>query len=390
MVRQSLYDVIVIGAGASGYACARAALSNNKTVLILDHASKSLQKVFVSGGGRCNFTNLEVSDQNYVSGKKGFCNFALERFSNQDFIALMKKYNLKFEKKNDTQLFAEKGSQAVIKMLEAETKNADKLFEIGIEKISKNKNFNVETNVGNFEGKNLVIATGGMSFSQLGASDFGYKIAKQFRHKVVPVRAGLVGLNFDSELLKSTANLKGVSLRVSVNCGDFSINDDILFTHFGLSGPAILQVSLYWQNGQEIIINFAPEIDIETFLKEKRDSSKGLRISSILNKIFPASLTQFFLQEKDIFVSEASNKTITEIAKKINSWTVVPSGSQGFKSAEITLGGVDVNEIDENTMESLKESGLFFVGEVLDVSGQLGGYNLQWAWSSGHLAGGSL
>lgn len=383
------FDVIIIGAGASGFCCAVSALAQQKTVAILEHNNFPLKKVKISGGGRCNFTNLNTKTHNYLtnSDTADLIKNTLEEFSPKDFIKLTKKHRIEVAEKNSGQLFTTTSSQDIINMLLLEAKKAQIFYNKEVKNIKKENNtFFIQTNKEEFSCKSVVIATGGLSYQTMGASDFGYKIAKQFGLKIIPYKPALVPFNLSYDIMKDIVKLKGVSLKAIVNCNGKKFKDNILFTHFGISGPAVLQSSLYWSTGVKVSINMLPDIEISEELKKLRDNSKGKKISNIIGKYLPNKLVEYLVGEKDCFVSEASNKTIETLAKKINNWGIVPIGTQGYKLAEVTSGGIDLNEIT-NTFETKKIKNLFFIGEVLDVTGQLGGYNLQWAWSSGFIAG---
>lgn len=382
------FDVIIIGAGASGLTCAYSALSHGKTVAILEHTPKKLRKVAISGGGKCNFTNLNANKDNYSSNNQHFCISALKQFTPYDMLDLINQNHIKYYEKTPNQLFCEKSSQAIIDLLNKLSSNAKFFYNTVFKNISKeNDKFVIETNQGIFISESLVIATGGASYPELGASEFGYQIAKQFGHKIIPYKPALVPLNLDNDIMSQTINLKGVAVAAQVQIKDKIFNDNILFTHFGLSGPAILQASLYWDKGDSLTINMLPSVDLFQYLKDLKNSSGKKQLSTILKGFFPERLVNFLLCGKDYILGEMSDKTITIIAQKVNNWQVTPIGTQGFRLAEVTRGGVDVNQISSQTMESKLVKGLFFIGEVLDVTGQLGGYNLQWAWSSGFTAG---
>lgn len=382
------FDVIIIGAGASGISCAMTALKNGKSVAILEHNGMSLKKVAISGGGKCNFTNLNTDSSHYLSENSNFVTSALKQFSPQDFIDLLHSYKIKFYEKAQGQLFLTSSSQTIMDMLMKETKKANFFYKTEIKKIFKENNlFTIETNNQLLQSKSLVVATGGMSYPNIGASDLGYKIAKQFGLKIIPYRPALVPFNLDNEILKDVYKLRGISVNAQISCNNFSIKESILFTHFGLSGPGILQVSSYWHKDEEITINLLPETNLYEKLLSLKNNSQKKKLSKIIGEYFPDRLVDFLVGGDDIFIAEASNKTLQKIATKVNTWKVTPASTRGFNVAEVTNGGVDTNEISSSTMEAKKVSGLFFVGEVLDVTGQLGGYNLQWAWSSGFTAG---
>lgn len=382
------FDVVIIGAGASGMACAIEASNRGKRVAILEHNNLALRKVAISGGGKCNFTNLKADSTHYASENPKFCISALKQFSPVDFMDLVMKHRIKFYEKTAGQLFCSSSSQEIIDMLKNEAKKAIIVYDAKIKSISKeNELFKIETNNDEYLAKSLVVASGGMSYPNLGASDIGYNIAKQFGLKIIPYKPALVPFNLDSELMREVIKLKGVALEARIKCAKFQIKENILFTHFGLSGPAILQASLYWNKGDVVQINLLPSINIYEELMQAKSNSVKKKISNLLRAYLPEKVVDFVMEKDDVFISEAGNKLIKKIADKINNWEVIPVGTQGFKLAEVTLGGVDVNEVSSQTFEAKKVEGLFFVGEVLDVAGQLGGYNLQWAWSSGFVAG---
>ncbi|MFV0626675.1 MAG: NAD(P)/FAD-dependent oxidoreductase [Alphaproteobacteria bacterium] len=385
------FDVVIIGGGASGFSCAAQALKLGKTVAILEHNLQPLKKVKISGGGRCNFTNLNTAPEKYLCSKGDFVKHALQIFSPQKIISLMQKHHIPFAEKELGQLFTKTSSQDIIDALIKEAEKAKTFYGIEIETVEKSDGiFKIRTKIDLFEAKSLVIATGGMSYQNIGAGDLGYRIAKQFGLKIIPYRPALVPFNLDNELMKKTIKLKGIALDCLVECDDRKFRNNILFTHFGISGPAILQASLYWLKDMPVRLNFLPETDLFEFLKQQRETAKKKKISSILKQFFPERFVEFLVEERDIFISETSNKQLKEISQKVNQFTFTPIGTQGFKLAEVTAGGVDTDEIDTKTFESKKIKGLYFIGEVLDVAGQLGGYNLQWAWASGFCAGENL
>lgn len=384
---KQVFDVIIIGAGASGLFCAMSAIQCGKKVAILEHNNRSLKKVSISGGGKCNFTNLDASAKNYVSENPHFAISALRQFSPQDLLSFLENNSLSFKEKALGQLFCKSSSQEIINILEKESRKATFFFETTIKEVIHNQIFNLTTNLGEFESPSLVIATGGPSYPNLGASEFGYQLAKQFGHKIIPFKPALVPFNLDNELMKKTIKLQGIALPATVTCGKFSISEQILFTHFGLSGPAILQASLYWNKGQSITIDLLPQQNIAEYLLQQKKANVKKKLSSLLKPFFPERVIDFLLEEQDQFIVEISDRKIIDLGQRINHWQIIPIGTQGFKLAEVTKGGVDVNEISSQTMESKKVKGLYFIGEVLDVTGQLGGYNLQWAWSSGWVCG---
>lgn len=382
------FDVIIIGAGASGTACAATAVQRGLKTAVLEHCAQGLNKVKISGGGRCNFTNLNADVSAYVSQNPKFALSALKQFSQHDFINMVQLAGIDFYEKTQGQLFCRESSEAIINMLKKKTKKADFFYNVRIENIKKEGDFfEVSSGQKTFRAKSLVVACGGASYPNIGATEDGYKIAKQFGLKIVPYKPALVPLNLDNETMKKTAALKGIALKAEVKCNKFGICENVLFTHFGLSGPAILQASLYWNKGDVLSINFLPEENAQEFLLQAKNQTPNKKTSTILKTRFPDRFVSFLLDGKDGNIGEMSNKTLTALAVKINGWQVIPVGTQGFRLAEATSGGVDTNEISSQTLEAKKVKGLFFVGEVLDITGRLGGYNLQWAWSSGFTAG---
>ena len=387
------FDVIIIGAGAAGLMCAISAGKRGRKVLLVDHSKNIGEKIRISGGGRCNFINLNVTPNNFLSQNSNFCISALKRFTQRDFINLVEKHKISYHEKTLGQLFCDNSSKQIIEMLLAECQKNDVEIrtEIKVEKIEKkDEDFLVTTNQENIGCKSLVIATGGLSIPKIGATDFGYKIAKQFGLNVISLIPGLVPLVLKSDLLEETKNLAGVSVsEVTVTCNKKTFKEAILFTHKGLSGPVILQISSYWEKNQAITINFTPKIDILSVLLEEKSRNSKQDISHLLNPILPKSLVNYFIEKSNCngFLAEISHKKLKDLANFINNWQIIPENTEGFAKAEVTLGGIDTNEISSKTFESKKILGLFFIGEVIDVTGHLGGYNFGWAWSSGFCAG---
>ncbi|MBL0725606.1 MAG: NAD(P)/FAD-dependent oxidoreductase [Alphaproteobacteria bacterium] len=387
------YDVIIIGAGASGIMCAIEAGKRGRAVLIIDHSKKLGAKIKISGGGRCNFTNKNLSSENYISNNPKFCISALKHFTPKDFINLVTQYNIKYYEKTLGQQFCNESSKQIINMLltECEKAKVEIQTEVLIDEVVKIENsFKIITKNSTFACKSLVIATGGLSVPSIGATNFGYKIAEQFGVNVTKTYPALVPLILSDSLLKYTASLSGISFNAVVSCGKRKFQEALLFTHKGLSGPVILQISSYWKLGSKITVNFMPELDVfQYLLKEKADRPKQ-QIQTILSKIMPKKFAYYVVATVAFcegYLAELSNKKIKKISEAINNWVVVPTRVDCFAKAEVTLGGVDTFEISSKSFESDKVSGLYFIGEVLDVTGHLGGYNLQWAWSSGHAAG---
>ncbi len=384
-------DVIIIGAGASGMMCAIECGKRGRSVLVLDHASKIGRKIRISGGGNCNFTNINISPTNYISNNPHFCKSALSRFTPDDFISRLEKHGVKYEEREQGQLFCVKSGEEIIRMLDRESNDAgvNIILNCKILDVKKEGSFIVSTNHGVFESESLVIATGGASYPQSGASGIGYKIAKQFGLKVTELKPALVPFIFSPQDLKIFGELSGISVDAAIKCNKMGFRGSILFTHRGLSGPAILQVSSYWKEGDAIVIDLLPDIDIYGFFISKQQSKSKIDLHNLLSQYLPSRLAKIWcvsnIQSKP--VNQYNEKELKGIAHRVHNWEIVPSSTEGFETAEVTLGGIDTNELSSKTMESKKVKGLFFTGEVIDVTGQLGGYNLHWAWASGFVAG---
>lgn len=387
---KNIKDIVILGAGASGMFCANWAMRKNKDVLILDKNNEPLKKLKISGGGKCNFTNKIVKENNYyTNGGNDTIKKAIEKFGSDKFINLVKKENIKFFEKTKGQLFCKTSSDEIVKMLSKNIMQKNLIMNSQIISVEKKDDiFVIKTEKTTIKAKKLVVATGGMSFQQLGATDIGYKIAKTFGIKIVEPRPALVPFILGEKDMEWVKKLQGIAVDAIVKCNEKSFRENILFTHFGLSGPAILQASLYWNSRDNIEIDMMPDIDIAKMLKEIRENTRGKKISSILTEYLPTKLVKEIITN-DCFVSEISNKAIEEIGKKIKAWKIMPANTKGFKAAEVTKGGVEITEIDDK-FEAKKVKNLFFIGEVLDVTGQLGGYNLQWAWTSGYIVGNNI
>ena len=385
------YDVIIIGAGAAGMMCAIAAGQRGRKVLLLDHTDQIGKKVLISGGGRCNFTNLLIEPENYLSNNPHFCKSALSRFSQYDFIDFVEKHGVSYYEKISGQLFCNGKSAEIVNILlkECHTVGISIQTKCAIEKINKENDFTISTNLGDYFAESLVIATGGLSMPQIGATGFGFTVAKQFGIKVIACQPGLVPLTFSDELLKGLIDLSGISVDASVSCNGQTFRGFILFTHKGLSGPAILQISNYWQLGDEIIINLLPDIDLEKTIKNWQKERPKSELKKQIGYLLTQRLARIFLRSSyyDKPVKQYDEKEIIVIASIFHQWRISPSGTEGYRKAEVTKGGIDTNELSSKTFETRKVKGLYFVGEVIDVTGWLGGFNLQWAWSSGYCAG---
>lgn len=390
-------DVLIIGAGAAGMMCALTAAQRGRSVALLDHSSKLAEKIRISGGGRCNFTNLNAKPENYISQNPHFCRSALARFTPQHFVSMLNKHGIGHHEKTLGQLFCDDGSEAIIAMLKSECDAAGVRWcmpcEVG--EIRRGSAFSVNTSRGLFQSISLVIATGGLSIPKTGATPFGYKIAEQFGVPMTRLKPGLVPLTFAPDDWKPYADLTGVSLDTIVSFGKQSFRENVLVTHRGLSGPAILQISSYWEHGQPLHINLLPDCDIETLLLEQKGSKKIL--SNFLTQWFPKSFSDVWCgqlaEHRKIAnkpLNQYNDKQRKQIAMHLYDWQITPSGTMGYTKAEVTCGGVDTHAISSMTMECNDVPGLYFIGEVLDVTGQLGGYNFQWAWASGHAAGSAV
>ena len=386
-------DVIIIGASASGLMCAIEAAKRGRQVQVLDHANKAGKKILMSGGGRCNFTNYDVSDENYISHNPHFCKSALSRFTQWDFIALVEKYNIPYHEREHGQLFCDKSSRDILNLLLEECAKADVSIQLNttINSIAHktDHHYIIETSNNAFHCQSLVIASGGLSIPKMGATPFGYKVAEQFNIHVWPTSAGLVPFTLHSEDKQRFAGLSGIAINSIVQHERKSFRENILFTHRGLSGPAILQISSYWKPGDEILINLLPDSNLADELKAARDKQPKIKLKTFLYTLLPKRLVNTFLAGAllDKTLQEFSLEQFQDIAVTLQEWTIRPNGTEGYRTAEVTLGGVDCDAVSSKTFESKTTTGLYFIGEVLDITGWLGGYNFQWAWSSGWCAG---
>jgi len=382
-------DVVIIGAGAAGMMCAIEAGKRGRRVLLLDHAEKLGEKIRISGGGRCNFTNIDTRPENFLSANPDFCRSALARYTPRDFIALVEKHGIAWHEKKLGQLFCDGSAQQVIDMLKTECENADVQWcmPANVTSIEKRERFLIATNRGNFESESLVIASGGLSIPQIGASPVGYRIAEQFGLKVTQLRPALVGLTFAPETLTQFADLSGISVDAVVSCNGVDFRENLLVTHRGLSGPAILQISSYWRPGLELSVNLLPDRDAREILDGTRAGEKLL--ANVLGEILPQRFAQRWVESnfENQPVKRFDAARLREIAQRLRDWRIPPGGTVGYRKAEVTLGGVDTRELSSKTLEVRKQPGLYFIGEVVDVTGHLGGYNFQWAWASGYAAG---
>jgi len=386
------YDVIVIGAGAAGMMSAIEAGKRGRKVLLIDHATKIGEKIRISGGGRCNFTNINANPSKYISSNPNYIISALKQYNQHDFINLIRKYNIKYHEKKLGQLFCDDKAQLIIDMLLNECKLANVILkkETKVAEIDYIKEkYLINDSINKYICESVIIATGGLSIPKIGASSFGYDVAKKFKLNIIETEPALVPLTFNEKILEKCKELTGLSLETIVSFKKTFFKEGMLFTHRGLSGPSILQISSYWNLGDNININLYPKEDVYNFLIDKRKKNTKQSISSIISSIISKRLAKLICKENNISgnLSELSNKDLKKLSNAINYWKINPTGTEGYRTAEVTLGGVDTNELSSKTMMSKKNPGLYFIGEVVDVTGHLGGYNFQWAWSSGYVAG---
>ena len=386
------FNVIVVGAGAAGMMSAIEAGKRGRKVLLVDHAKKIGEKIRISGGGRCNFTNIHTHPSKFISNNPKFVISALKQYTQNNFIDLIKKHNIKFHEKKLGQLFCDESAQQIIDMLllECEMANVVLKKDTTIDDIDKqNDKYFIVVGSDKYSCQSLIIATGGLSIPKIGASKFGYDIAQKFNLKVIETLPALVPLTFSEKILAICKELTGLSVEAVVSFKKTFFEEGMLFTHRGLSGPSILQISSYWKLGDNIKINLSPKLDVFELLERVKKSSPKHDIINIITEILPKRLASIICKENNVSgnISELPNKLLKQLSESINTWIISPIGSEGYRTAEVTLGGVDTNEISSKTMMSKKNSGLFFIGEVVDVTGHLGGYNFQWAWSSGFVAG---
>jgi predicted Rossmann fold flavoprotein len=388
------YDVIILGGGAAGLMCAIAAGQRGRQVLILESSNKIGKKILMSGGGRCNFTNLHCDPTRFISANPRFCISALSRYTQWDFIALVEKHGIPFHEKTAGQLFCDKSSKDILAMLESECTEAGAkiLTHCELTSVAHDDRYTVSSNKGIFSAESLVIATGGLSIPKMGASDFGYRLARQFGLAIRDTSAGLVPFTFTGPMHELTERLSGVSLRATISVADTSFTEDILFTHRGLSGPAALQASSYWSPGKDITLDLLPSVDGESLLISGKSSQPKALIRTLLSEHLPRALVlelqQLFWPEVvDRPLGELGDDRLRQIAKQFHNWAVRPAATEGYRTAEVTLGGIDTDELSSKTMECKRQSRLYCIGEVVDVTGHLGGFNFQWAWSSAQAAG---
>ena len=391
------FDVAVIGAGAAGMMCAAVAGQRGRSVVLIDHATRLAEKIRISGGGRCNFTNLHAGPQNFLSNNLHFCRSALSRYTPQDFLALVKRYRIAYHEKHKGQLFCDQSAEQIIDMLKAECDLGRVAWRMPckIEGIGKDGDiFRLDTDAGVITANSVVIATGGLSIPKIGATDFAFRIAKQFGLKVIEPRPALVPLTFDAAAWEPFVALAGIALEVDIETGQkktrTQFREDLLITHRGLSGPAVLQISSFWEPNATVTLNLAPEVDVaETLIQGKTSIKKNL--GNVLAQWLPTRLADGLLTangfQHDARLADLPDKQLRRLGEAINRWVITPNGSEGYRKAEVTRGGVDTRELSQQSMMASKVPGLHFIGEAVDVTGWLGGYNFQWAWASGTAAG---
>lgn len=395
MAENAQFDAVIIGGGAAGLMCAMIAGQRGKKVLVIEHANRCGKKILMSGGGRCNFTNTGTTPANFLSNNPHFCKSALARYTPQHFIDMVERHGIAYHEKELGQLFCDDSSKQIVKMLLDECEWAGVRINIScsvdsIEKI--NDGFLVKTSQGNIDSEKCVIASGGLSIPSMGASGFGYEMAKQFGHKVLPTRAGLVPLTLTGKPQEQLADLSGLAIPVEVTCGKNKFKNAMLITHRGLSGPAILQISSYWQPGQALHADLLPDVDALEFLQAQQAKHPAAELKNCLADLLPKRFANRLceLQFENKPMKQYTPKQLLAIAGTLNHWPIIASGTEGYRTAEVTLGGVDTQELSSSTMESILVPGLYFIGEVMDVTGHLGGYNFQWAWACGRAAGQAL
>lgn len=393
------FDVIIIGAGAAGLMCAATAGYKGKKVLVLDHAKQAGKKILISGGGRCNFTNMDVEPNNYLCSNPHFVKSALSRYTQWDFLGLIGKYQVPYHEREFGQLFCDDSAKDIVNILLSEcneSQNVQIKLRTEVKAVEKNadETFTVATNLKDFKATSLVIATGGLSMPKLGATPFGYKVAEQFGLEVFPTRAGLVPVTLHQEQKEQLAELSGISFPVRIESEDStSFAADMLITHRGLSGPSVLQISNYWLPGEKITIDLLPSEDMEQVLAQAKQDKPDQQLKTLLSQFLPKRFIEVLIDAKqlpDKAIKQLIHKELEQVVYTIHRWKITPNGTEGYRTAEVTLGGIDTNQLSSKTMETKSVKGLYFIGEVMDVTGWLGGYNFQWAWASGYACGQSV
>lgn len=388
------FDVVIIGAGAAGLMCAAEAGKRGRSVLVVDHGKKPGRKILISGGGRCNFTNYDVAANNFVCRNPHFVKSALSQYTQWDFLAMIGKHEIAFEEREHGQLFCLDSAKDIVKMLlaECDLPTVSQRYQVDVHDITKTEDgFTLKLNTDTVHCQSLVVATGGLSMPKLGATPFGYQIAEQFGLKRIPTTAGLVPFTLHKEDKEAFAELSGIAIPTVIDAEDgTSFKENLLFTHRGLSGPVVLQISSYWTPGQKVTVDLLPNDDLTETLTAMREAHPNQSLKNSLSRLLPKRLIEVLIARGDLEdkpLKQFNPKDITTLADYFHRWAIAPNGTEGYRTAEVTLGGVDTNELSSKTMEAKQVSGLYFIGEVMDVSGWLGGYNFQWAWSSGYVAG---
>jgi predicted Rossmann fold flavoprotein len=388
------FDVVIVGAGAAGLMCAMTAGNRGRRVLLLEHNDQAGAKILILGGGRCNFTNLEIAPERFLSANPHFCKSALSRYTQHDFIALVERHRIRYHEKTLGQLFCDGSAREVLAMLLAECAAArvDLRSRHRVTEVTRADRFRIETDKGSFDAPVLVLATGGLSIPKMGASGFAYEIARRFSLDVIEPRPGLVPLKVTGETLELCKGLTGVSVDAIVSCGRDSFRENILFTHRGLSGPAILQISSYWREGETISLNLAPLLDVESFLADRKRARPKAELKTVLAEVLPTRLAHALAIDaaSNLSIANVPDRDLLELANRLKRWQLRPAGSEGWPKAEVTVCGIDTAALSSKTMEARAVPGLFAIGEAVDVTGWLGGYNFQWAWSSGWCAGNAV
>jgi len=385
------YDVVVLGAGAAGLMCALTAAKRGKSVVVLDKSAKIGEKIRISGGGRCNFTNLHASAESFISNNPHFCKSALAGYSQWDFIDWVQETAITYHEREHGQLFCDGSATQIITMLVQACEKYAVQFDLSvdIQDVSKEDDFLLQTSAGAYQAASLVVATGGLSIPKIGATAFGLQLAEQFGLKVLPPRAGLVPFTFTGKEKDAFTALAGISLAVSVSCRGKSFREAMLFTHRGLSGPAMLQISSYWQPGDSLCVNLLPDLDIAAWLENKSLERPKAQLATVLSEVLPKRLVKELMKQlpANLPLQQLNKEQVQQTVLLLNKWMLKPNGTEGYRTAEVTLGGVDTDGLSSQTMESKAVPNLYFIGEVVDVTGHLGGFNFQWAWSSGYAAG---
>ncbi len=391
------FDVIIIGGGAAGLMCAATAAERGRRVLVLEGSNRIGKKILMSGGGRCNFTNLYCTPDNFISANPKFCTSAISRYTQWDFIALVEKYGIAYHEKTRGQLFCDESSKQIVAMLQRECERhaVQILTNCRVSAVDHATAWEVRSNKGEFVSESLVLATGGLSIPKMGASDFGYRLARQFGLAVRDTRAGLVPFTFSGAAHEMSERLAGVSVASVIECGAVSFDEDLLFTHRGLSGPAALQISSYWMPGDDIELNLMPAADAAQMLLQAKAEHPRSRLRTVLTHHLPRALVLelqalFWPDSAETAIGELPNARLQSIAQQLQRWTLRPAATEGYRTAEVTLGGIDTDELSSQTMACKRQPSLYCIGELVDVTGHLGGFNFQWAWASGHAAGRSV